>query len=51
MLTFGDSIKSFKLELDLLETVENYDFNASHSNPQDQNLTYEFRKEMNFDIR
>ena len=35
MLTFRDSNKSFKLDADLLETIPNYDFNVSHSNPKD----------------
>ena len=50
MITFRDSDKSFKLDRDLLETMTNYDFNVSHSNPKDQKLIYEFAKEMNFDI-
>ena len=51
MLTFRDSNKSIKLDGYLLETMTNYDFNVSHSNPQDQNLIYGFGKEMKFDIR
>ena len=51
MLTFRDSNKSFKLDGDLLETMTNYDFNVSHSTPQDQKLIYEFGKEMNFNIK
>ena len=35
MLTFRVSIKSFKLDGDLLETITNYDFNVHHSNQQD----------------
>ena len=50
MMTFRDSNKSFKLDGDLLETMINYDFNVSHSNPKDQKLIYEFGKEMNFNI-
>ena len=38
MITFRDSNKSFKLDGDLLETMTNYDFNVSHSNPKDQKL-------------
>ena len=48
MLTFGDSIKPFNLDGDLLETITNYDFNVSHANPQGQKLFYEFGKEMIF---
>ena len=50
MLTFRDSNKSFKIDEDLLEAITNYDFNVDHSNPQDQNLIYEFGKKMKFDI-
>ena len=50
MLTFKDSNKSFNLDGDLLETMTNYDFNVSHSNPQDQKLLYQFGNEMKFDI-
>ena len=49
-LAFRDSNKSFKLDGDLLETI-NYDFNVSHSNPKDQKLIYEFGKEMIFNIK
>ena len=48
ILTFRDSIKPFKLVGDPLETMTNYDFNVSQSNPQVQKLIYEFGKEMNF---
>ena len=41
ILTFRDSNESFKLDGDLLETMSNYDFNVSHSNPQDQKPIYE----------
>ena len=56
MLTFKYSIKPFnllemELDGDLLETTTNYDFNVSHSNPQDQKLSYEFGNEMNFHIK
>ena len=51
MITFRDSNKSFKLDGDLLESMTNYDFNVSHSNPKYQKLIYEFGKEMNFNIR
>ena len=40
MITFRDSNKTFKLDGDLLETVTNYDFNVSHSNPKNQKLNY-----------
>ena len=51
MITFRDSNKSFKLDGDLLETMANYDFNVSHSNPKNQKLIYEFGKEKNFNIK
>ena len=51
MLTFRDSNRFSKLDGDLLETMRNYDFNVSNSNPQDRKLFYEFVKEMNVDIK
>ena len=45
MITFRDRNKSLKLDGDLLETITNYDFNNSHSNPKNQNFIYEFGKE------
>ena len=51
MVTFTDSKKSFNLDGDLLETITNYDFKVSLSNPKDQKLIYEFGKEMNFIIK
>ena len=51
MLTFTASNKSFKFDGDLLETMKNFDFNVSHSIPQDQRLIHEFGKEMDFNIR
>ena len=41
MVTFRDSNRSFELDGDLLETMTNYDFNVSISNPQDRKLLYE----------
>ena len=51
MITFRDSNKSFKIDGELLELITNYDFNISHYNPKNQNLIYEFGKEMNFNIK
>ena len=51
MLTFRDSNKSLRLDGDLLETMTNYDFNISHSNPEGQKLIYEFGKEMKFNTK
>ena len=51
MITFRGSNKSFKLDGDLLETMTNFDFNVSHSNPKDQKLIYKFGREMNFNIK
>ena len=50
MMTYRDSNKSFKLDGDLLETITNYDFNVSHSDPKEQKLIHEFGREMNFNI-
>ena len=41
-LTFRDCNKSFKV--DLLGTITKYDFNVSHSNPEDQKTLSEFGK-------
>ena len=51
MIIFRDKNKSFKLDGDLLETMTNYGFNVSHSNPKDQKLIYEFEKQMNFNFK
>ena len=52
MLTFRDSNRPFKLDGDLSEMkVTNNFFNVSHSYPQDQELIYEFGKEMNFNFK
>ena len=50
MLSFTDSDKSFKLDGDLLETMKNYDFNVSHSNPQDQKLISHLKKYVNHQL-
>ena len=34
MLTFRDTIKSFKLDGDLLKIMTNYNFKVDHSRPQ-----------------
>ena len=47
MLTFRDSIKSFKSDGDLLETMTKYDFNVGHSTPQNRKLFHEFGKKWN----
>ena len=51
MLIFRDSNKSFKLDGDLLETMTNYDFNVSHSNPKYKKRIYEYAIEMKFNIK
>ena len=51
MLTFRDSDRSFNLDGDLLETMTNFDFNVSQSNPQDRKLIYESGKEMKINIK
>ena len=50
MITFRDSIKSFKLDGVLLKTMMNCKFNVDHSNPQDRKIIIDFAEEMNFDI-
>ena len=50
MITFRDSNKTFRLEVDLLKVITNYKFNVDHSSPQDRKLIYEFAKEMKYDI-
>ena len=51
MLTFRDTNKTFRLEGDLLKVMTNYKFNVDHSNQQDQKITYEFAKEMKYDVK
>ena len=51
LLTFRDSNKFFKLYGDLIENMTSYDFNISHSNPKDQKLSYEFGKELKFNVK
>ena len=53
MLTFGDSNKPFRLDVDLLKTktITIYIINVDHSNQQDRKLNFEFGKEMKFDIK
>ena len=48
MIIFRDSNKSFELNGDLSETMKNYDFNVSLSNPKNPKQTYEFGKEYKF---
>ena len=51
MLIFRGRNKSFKIESDLLRAIKSFNFNVTHSTPQDQKLSYEAEKEKNFDIR
>ena len=51
MITFRDTNKSVKLDVDLLKVIENYKFNADHSSPQDNKFIYEFAEEMNYDTK
>ena len=50
MLFFKESNFSDEFHRDLLETMNNFNFNVNHSNPQDQKLKFEFGKEMIFNI-
>ena len=51
MLTFRDSNICFNLDGHVFKTMTYYDFNVTHSIPQDQKLNYEFGREMNYDIK
>ena len=51
MLTFRGSKESFILVGDFLKSMTNYNFNFTHSHPQDQKLCYEFGEEMKIDIK
>ena len=42
--SFRHTIKSSKLDADLLKTMTNYNFNVDHSNLQDQKIIYEIGK-------
>ena len=46
LLTFRDTNRSFKLDIDILISIKNYDFNVDHSNWQDRERLYEIGKEM-----
>ena len=50
MLSFMDSKKSFKLDEGLLNTMTNYNFKVTHSNPQDEKLKFEIGKVIKFNI-
>ena len=51
LLIFRDSNRSFKRDVDLLETMTNFDFNVYHSNPHDWKLFFDFAKETKINIR
>ena len=51
ILTFRDSIKSFKLDGGLLKAMTNYNFNVAPSTPQERKLISEFGRGTKFIIR
>ena len=44
VLTFRDSSKSLKTDRNVLRTITNYNCNVTHSNAQDQKLSFDFGK-------
>ena len=50
-LTFRDSNKEFELTGDLLKMITNKNYNVDLASLQDKKLTYDFAKEMNFDVK
>ena len=51
LLTFGDTKKVFELKGDLLEIITNKNYNVELASLQDKKLTYDFPKEMTFDLK
>ena len=51
MLTFRDTKKVFKIEGDLYKVITDYKFNVDHSNKQNQQIIYEFGKEMKYKLK
>ena len=51
MLTFRDTNKQFELTGDLLEMINNKDYNVDHASLADKKLMYDFAKEMHFDMK
>ena len=51
MFTFRESIKTFKLDEDLLKTMTHYSLIVDDSNSQDRTILYDFGKEMKFKIK
>ena len=47
---FRDIERKFALH-DLLKTITNRTYNVDHANLSDKNITFEFAKEMNFDVK
>ena len=51
LLTFRDSNKQFELKGDLLKMITNENYNVDLASLSDKKLMYDFRKEMNFDLK
>ena len=51
MMTFRETKKVFKLEGDLYKLITDYKFNVDHSNKQNQQIIYEFGKEMKYKLK
>ena len=51
MLTFRDTGKGFELEGDLLIMITNKNYNVDLASLPDKKFSYDFAKEMNFDVR
>ena len=51
MLTFRDTIKSCKIDGDLLKTKTNYKFNDDQSKLRDRKISQAFGKELKFDLK
>ena len=51
MITFRNTKKVFKIEGDLYKLITDYKFNVDHSNKQNQQIIYEFGKEMKYKLK
>ena len=51
MITFRNTKKVFKIEGDLYKLITDYKLNVDHSNKQNQQMIYEFGKEMKYKLK
>ena len=51
LLTHHDTCKVFELKGDLLKMITNKNYNVDLASLEDDNLIYDFAKEMHFDVR